>query len=211
MSKFIDLKGQRFGRLIVIEFICRKKSHSIFNCKCDCGKFKEVSSNSLRTGRVRSCGCFSIESTLERSITHGLSKHPLYTIWTSMRNRCYYPKHNRRENYQKKGIIVCDEWKNDFKTFYDWSIANGWRLGLSIDRRENSGNYCPSNCKYSTNKEQQRNRTTNVLVTYKGITKILIEWTEHFNLNYERVRKRLKKGWPPEESFFGKNNSDSKR
>jgi|ERR1700748_130697 len=204
MKKVINLIGQRFGRLIVIEFIGRRKGHSIFKCQCDCDGFTETTSNNLRRGHTLSCGCLSNEVLIERSITHGLSHHPLYNIWVGMRNRCYYHKHNRSKIYAGKGIIVCEEWKNDFKAFYDWAIANGWQQGLTIDRMENSGNYTPKNCRFRTPQQQSRNRTTNVNLTYKGQTMILIEWAEKYNICYGTLRKRVKNGWNPHECLFGR-------
>ena len=90
---------------------------------------------------------------------------------------------------------MCDEWKNDFKAFYDWSMSNGYSDNLTIDRIDNNGNYCPSNCRWVTVKEQSINRCNNHYVTIKGETKVLSEWCEIYNINYKTVRDRLRRGW----------------
>ncbi len=204
MPKIIDLSGQVFGKLTVIKFLERKKFHSLFECKCDCGNITIVTSNNLRTNHTISCGCYNEKVFRDSTITHGLSKHPLYLSWVGMRNRCYYKDHNRFEHYGGKGIKVCDEWKDNFQSFYDWAIKNGWGKGLSIDRKENDKDYCPNNCKFSTVPQQNRNRTSNVKMTIDGETKILIEWAEFANIKYMTLRGRLKRGWTPKESVFGK-------
>jgi hypothetical protein len=204
MAKFIDLTGKKFNKLTVIEFIGRKNNHSLFKCKCDCGNESIVYSNNLIRNHTTSCGCFNIYSTINRSTTHNLRKHPLYVSWIGMRNRCYYEKHNRFKNYGGKGIKVFENWKNDFLEFYNWAVNNGWEKGLSIDRIDNNLDYCPTNCKFSTSKEQSRNRTSNIKITVDGETKILIEWAESKNIHYETLRKRLKKGWTDYEIIYGK-------
>ena len=90
--------------------------------------------------------------------THKLSHHPLYEVWASMKKRCYTKKNTAYKRYGKRGIRVCDEWKNSFKIFYNWSINSGWELGLEIDRRNNDGNYEPLNCRFVTRQRNMRNQ-----------------------------------------------------
>lgn len=205
MSVFIDLTGQRFGKLIAIKFMGRVNFHSMFHCLCDCGGMSVVTSNNLRRQHTTSCGCESSKVTIgKRSKTHGLRKHPLYESWIGMRNRCYWPQHNRYQYYGGKGVEVCDEWVDSFVNFYKWALANGWKKGLQIDRKENDKNYCPENCKFSNVKEQCRNRTSNVRITVDGVTRILIEWSELTKTNPMTIKGRLKRGWSEKESVFGK-------
>lgn len=89
--------------------------------------------------------------------THGLTHHPLYSIWKSMRYRCSNIKHKDYINYGARGIKVCNGWNNKFILFYEWSI-NKWGKGLLLDRIDNNGNYEPSNCRFTTNRISSLNR-----------------------------------------------------
>jgi len=203
MPIIIDLTGQRFGKLVVIRFLGRDKKHSMFQCLCDCGGLAVVTSNNLRREHTTSCGCQSSRKTIgERTGTHGLSKHPLFESWIGMRNRCYWQGHNRWEHYGGKGIEVCEQWRDDFEAFYAWGKANGWERGLSIDRKDNNKNYSPDNCKFSTQKEQNRNRTSNVKLTVDGVTKILIEWSEFIGIHPTTIKGRIKRGWDVKAAIF---------
>lgn len=203
MGKLIDLTNQKFGRLLVIEFIGREKKQSKYKCLCDCGNYKDASSNALRSNKIKSCGCLNSELILERNKTHGLSKHPLFVSWVGMRNRCFNPKHNRSDNYMSKGITVCDDWNSNFMNFYNWAIENGWSNGLSIDRINNNGNYEPNNCRFSNNKQQSRNRSTNIVLEIDGVSKTAIEWAETEGINVESIYKRVKNGYSGKTAVFG--------
>lgn len=164
MSEKIDLTGQRFGRLTVIGFAESRKrkngSTEIFwNCVCDCGKVtKPIRTRSLRHGAIRSCGCLKRDEVKKRSTKHGLYNSRIYQTWADMKSRCYNSKHKAYRHYGGRGITVCEEWRNDFKAFYDWAIANGYYDDLSIDRIDVNGNYEPSNCRWATAKVQIHNR-----------------------------------------------------
>lgn len=200
MSKFIDLTGQKFNKLRVIERLENDNGGiPVWLCKCDCGNFTRVRGKNLKNGSVKSCGCLLKKGT---QTTHGLSKTKLYTIWNSMKSRCSYPKSQSYKRYGARGISVCDEWKNSFESFYSWSMENGYREGLTIERIDNNGNYCPQNCKWVTRKEQCRNRRTNIVFEYMGEKHILIEWCEILNLDYKFIYNRIHKmGWSFERSI----------
>jgi hypothetical protein len=201
----IELSGKVFGKLTVIGFVCRLNCHSIFKCVCECGKETLVTSNNLRRNHTTSCGCMSSKKTIGvRTATHMMRNHPLYNTWCGMINRCYWDKHNRSKHYKGKGIKICDTWRHSFETFRDWAILSGWKKGLSIDRIDNNGNYEPGNCRWATNKEQARNRTSNVWLTIDGVSKIVIEWSEETGVSPSSINQRLKKGWTHKEAVFGK-------
>lgn len=159
MPKLIDLTGQRFGRLTVVDRCgCTSDGHSAWLCKCDCGKTSVVNGRYLTHGNTTSCGCFHKEMLSKRSTTHRKVHTRLYSIWTNMISRCTNEKVPCYHCYGGRGITVCDEWKNDFMTFYEWAMANGYADNLTIDRADNDGNYEPSNCRWITMKEQSQNR-----------------------------------------------------
>lgn len=199
--KFGDISGQRFGRLTALAFngIVNGKSTWLFGC--DCGNEINTRANSVKTGNTKSCGCWEKEVLLARNIKHGLNRHPLHNIWFHIKRRCYNKNSSDFPDYGGRGIVVCDEWKNDFKSFYDWSIEKGYEEAkkkntrISIDRIDVNGNYEPSNCKWSNDVEQARNRRSNVHITVDGVTKLQNEWAEEYNIPYQLIASRLKRGW----------------
>lgn len=123
--------------------------------------------------------------------THGKTGTRVYKIWEAMLARCYNPKNNRYKNYGALGIKVCERWFK-FENFYsDMGDDNG----LTIDRKNNAKDYSKSNCRWATMKEQQNNRTNNVLITFKNKTQTVAQWSEELNLPAKRIYQRLKAGW----------------
>ena len=209
-TRFKDLTGLKFNSLTVIGLDHVSKYHQcVWLCKCDCGNQTTVQSWNLTSGRKKSCGCLAkmkyAETIRKRCTKHGLNGHPLYHTWKNIRQRCGNPSNNSYGNYGGRGIHLCDEW-NDFPTFYDWAIANGWESGLSIERIDNNGDYCPENCRFATLKEQSRNRRKTVFLTYDGVKKPLSEWCEMLGLNMKTCYGRMHDyGWTdPEEILFGR-------
>ena len=207
MSKRTDLTGQRFGRLVVESFAGTNKSReSLWLCNCDCGKQITTRGSSLKNGETKSCGCFQRELSKriakEKFTTHGKNETRLYGIWQKMINRTENPDQHHFEYYKGRGIKVCEEWRNSFQAFYDWAVSNGYRDNLTIDRIDVNGDYCPENCKWSTAKEQARNKRSNVKLTYHGETRILVEWAERTGIKFSTLWARIfVYGWSVEEAF----------
>lgn len=201
MGKRIDLIGKRFGRLTVIEKIGldEKKQNVLWRCKCDCGNEDIVRTSHLMDGSTRSCGCYARDVTSKRSTKHGDYKGDkptrLYKIWYDMKSRCKYESTNGYERYGGRGITVCEEWDTDYTKFKEWALLAGYQEGLTLDRIDNNGNYCPENCRWVTMKEQARNRTTNHYITYNGETKCVTEWAEEFGIDQGLFYNRLRRGW----------------
>lgn len=159
MSKVIDLTGREFGRLTVIQRSgSNKDGRATWLCICECGEITVKTGKLLLNGHCRSCGCGEYENRVNNVTSHRLSDTRLYTIWQGMKQRCYYPKHKDYHNYGGRGIVVCEEWRDDFKTFYEWAITHGYREDLTIDRIEVNGNYEPSNCRWATWRDQRLNQ-----------------------------------------------------
>lgn len=163
MQNYQDLSGRMFGRLTVLNLAeVRKKKYRYWLCKCVCGKEKIVYADSLLSGRSVSCGCYRSEQLrANNSKPDSIKKTKLYHIYLGMMTRCYNPKCNNFHLWGGKGIKVCDEWKNSYEVFRDWSMDNGYKEGLSIDRKENYKDYEPSNCRWITQRENSSNGKMN--------------------------------------------------
>ena len=202
MTQIIDHTGQKFGRLTVVRR-CGTNAHreAVWECICICGNTHYVPGSSLRTGKSTSCGCYKSDWTVNKFTTHGLSKHPLHAIWDGMKTRCYDANRLKFKDYGSRGITVCDEWRNDFKAFYDWSIANGWVEGLSIDRIDNDGNYEPSNCRWADNSVQANNSRHCHYITYNGETLTISQWARKIGLKPSTLNVRIRSGWSIEKAL----------
>ena len=158
MPKKIDLTGQPFGRLVVIRECGRTKDGRVlWLCKCDCGREKVVLGSSLtrRKNPTVSCGCWNEE----KKIKHGMHNTKIYAVWQQMMCRAgeWTCDEYTASRYKERGIDVCEEWKC-FEVFYEWAIANGYKDGLQLDRKDNNKGYCPENCHWVTQRENANNR-----------------------------------------------------
>lgn len=190
--RFEDLTGNRYGKLTVVKRVYKdgeRKTHWL--CKCDCGNETVVSSDNLKNGHTKSCGCLRVETSKVSLTTHGLSKTRLYKIYKGMKARTTNSSCNEYKNYGGRDIKICDEWLNDFTAFYCWAMGNGYKDGLTIDRIDVNGNYEPSNCRWATMKEQQNNRTNNHNITHNGETLTMKQWAEKLGINYKTLERRI--------------------
>lgn len=211
-----NLVGERFGRLTVVEKAGKANSHGVlWKCVCDCGKTTVTRSRYLRGGSTRSCGCLRAEQksawmskSAQWNTKHGMAKRGrianLYTRWESMRNRCYNPSNIMYHRYGGRGIRVCDEWE-EFEPFKEWAIANGFNKGLALDRVDGNGDYCPGNCRWVTQKENNRNKSNLVYLTIDGERHLLVDWAEMTGQPRARLYYRKKNGWTDEEVVYGRN------
>ena len=204
MGRFKDLTGQKFGKLTVMFFAgVNKHGKALWSCKCECGKEKLVLGSVLTRGDCRSCGCLKSISFSKITVKHGLSKTNLYKKWKYMKRRCYSLNSCRYKNYGARGITVCDEWRDDFKNFYKWAINNGYQEGLSIERIDVNGNYCPENCKWILLKEQAKNKQNSVIVEINGIKRNLSEWIALSDIKKTTITNRIYVlGWSYEKAIL---------
>ena len=168
--------------------------------RCVCGTEKTVLCQNLLKGGSQSCGCRHREVAAQQKRTHGQSRTHLYRLWQTIVTRCYYAKHKKFHCYGGRGIKVCAEWREDFEAFRGWALANGYRHGLEIDRRNNDGDYCPENCRFITHARQQRNKRTNRTLEAFGESKCLMDWVEDLRcaVTKETLTSRLRYGWAAE-------------
>ena len=194
MSKLIDLTGNRYNNLVVLEKSRSEKGVVIWKCICDCGNITYVRGQNLKSGAVKSCGC--LRKNAKPTLRHNMSNSRLYRVWASMKNRCYTPSHHSYNNYGGRGINVCDEWKNSSDAFIEWALDNGYSDDMTIERIDVNNDYCPENCTWIPANKQQRNRRFCQYYTYNSKTMNLMDWCTELGLPYKLVHNRIHKmGW----------------
>ena len=200
-----DITGQRFGRLIAIKPNGTQGNNTKWLCKCDCGNFKTTNISSLTRGLCKSCGCLRKENTASMFKKHGYRNTKLYAVYCTMKARCYNPNSEQYKYYGANGVRIYNEWLADFKTFYDWSIENGYKEGLSIDRIDVNGNYEPSNCRWVDIVSQANNKTNNIVITHNGETHTIAEWSDITGISYTALYQRIMvHKWSVEKAFSTK-------
>lgn len=167
--------GTRFGLWVVQgegqwQTLRTRSPIRTLRCRCDCGTIRDLQVSNLKRGSTLSCGCNSKPRLRAAATTHGLSRHPLFQTLRSMKSRCHKPGSHAYENYGARGITVCEEWRgtDGARAFYDWSMSNGYRKGLTIDRIDNDKGYSPENCRWATYQQNLNNRRNTVYVFYNG-------------------------------------------
>ena len=128
--------------------------------------------------------------------THGMENSRIYRVWCSMKSRCYNENNPSFPHYGGRGIVLCNDWKNDFVAFNQWAMNNGYQDGLTIDRIDNNKGYFPENCRWVTQKIQNRNYSRNHLLTYNGETMCLADMAKKYGINRATLSLRLKNGIP---------------
>lgn len=160
----IDLSGQRFGKLLVIEPYGKNKWGNLsFKCKCDCGKEHITMSAYLRDGRTKSCGCMSSRKNIGKvNLSHGLAHKRFYNIYMTLKARCENPKSHKYPRYGGRGIknlwTSFEQFRDDMYESYQEHVGVFGEKESTIDRADNDGNYCKGNCRWATYKEQALNK-----------------------------------------------------
>ena len=193
-----NLAQKRFGSLLVIG-VAKKKfekyGNSSWACLCDCGNITIKSTTQLNKNKHSSCGCVT------SNIRHGENKTKLHRIWMTMRERTTRKKCQSYKHYGGRGIKVCEEWQT-YENFRDWALSSGYEEGLSIERVDNDGDYCPENCVWADRYTQANNKRTNVKITLDGQTKTMSEWARDYGICYKLVHARINKlGQSPEKAI----------
>ena len=192
MPAALDLSGRTFGKLLVVN-----RSHKdaagawMWLCRCDCAHYVHVRAATLKSGRTAAChSC----AAADRATTHGATGTDLYSRWRAMLGRCENRKHRAWPNYGGRGIKVCDEW-HQFEVFAR-DMGTTFEPHLELDRTDVDGHYEPSNCRWVTSAEQQRNKRSNHLVTWRGRTMVVTDWAAALGINPNTLIYRLRRGWP---------------
>jgi len=200
MRKIEVKAGDRYGRLTVIKELEQKGHRRIVLCRCDCGKEKAFGLNNIRRGTTISCGCYYKEVAMRLRGKYGeLVNTKLYGVWKTMKQRCYDRNKQHYACYGGRGIVVCDEWKDDFLAFYNWAMANGYKEGLSIDRIDVNGNYEPANCRWVSHIEQCNNRRDNTCLSLGDETHTISEWSRILGIRPNTLQNRKSSGWSDED------------
>lgn len=202
-ASFIDISGNRYGRLVAINPI-RKNNGIYWVCKCDCGNTTEVLPQHLNRGLIRSCGCLRKDVSSKKNKKHGMSKTRIYKEWKGIKERCLNKNNHAYKNYGGRGITICDEWlgENGFEYFCDWAMQNGYQDNLTIERKDVNGNYCPENCCWIPLGEQALNTRNNVYLEYNGESKPISQWAKEYGINYQVFHNRVRNlGWSMERAL----------
>lgn len=197
MSKIIDMIGFKNEYIEVISFEgSNKDKKALFKCKCICGNIFITTGKSLRNGNTKSCGCMKLSvlrNQYKNLITHGETNTKLYGIWRGIKRRCRLKSCKAYNKYGLKGIDVYDEWFRSYESFRDWSLNNGYKEGLTIDRIDNSKGYSPKNCRWVDWEIQQNNRTNNKFILFKGVKYTQSRLAKKLGISVQLLSYRLKR------------------
>lgn len=211
INKYKYLIGEKINNWTVINITGEKNNNGQYTatCKCNCESetVKEVLVYALINKTAISCGCVGNCAKLK----HGDTKERLYKIWCDMRKRCRADKGRNFEHYKGKGIKVCEEWDKSYEAFKEWSLKNGYNNKLTIDRIDVTKGYEPDNCRWATWTTQQNNKNNNKYYKVNGENKTISELSREYNMTYEIIRGRLRRGWNIEEALGIKSRNQIKR
>lgn len=205
MGRFVDLRGQRFERLLVMsryeETATRERfRNAMWLCQCDCGTKKLVAGANLTTGNTLSCGCLHREQFGSRQRRHGMTKSPEWRSWSQMIQRCHNAKNGSYRNYGGRGITVCNEWRGSFGRFFA-DIGPKPSREHSLERVDNDLGYSPSNCRWASRAEQTRNRRNNNLIEFEGEKLCLLDWAARLGVSRGGIYTRINQGASPQEAI----------
>lgn len=190
--------NKKFNYLTVIKIVGRSKLGRVaVKCKCDCGRVCVKEYTFVKNSKVKTCGKCNlalVSSAHNRKGYHGLRDKRVYHSWRAMLNRCYNKNNVKYKSYGGRGIKVCGEWKNNFLAFYKWSIDNGYRDDLTIDRIDVNGDYTPENCRWVDIITQANNKTNTIKILFKNKLYNVRELSKLLNVSKYTIVGRYYRG-----------------
>lgn len=183
-----SIVGKKFSRLTVV---CHIAGTHLWKCLCDCGNTTLVQSGHIKHGHKKSCGCLSRDVKTERFKTHNLSQTPEYDVWIAIKQRCGNRNVKNWKDYGGRGIKICREWRGSFEAFIK-SVGRRPTPKHCIERKDNNGNYEPSNVKWATRSEQNRNHRRNRWIEFNGSNKVLSDWAKEIGIHPTTLSVRMK-------------------
>lgn len=199
MTKFLDITGERYHRLVGIQRVESRKGQTYWLFQCDCGTQTTACLGAVRAGEIKSCGCQRGITNRAIRTTHGMRHSAPYVIWCSMKARCLNPKNTRFADYGGRGIEICDRWMK-FENFWG-DMGPTWTEGLTIERSDVNGNYEPRNCHWATWSEQNSNKRSFARVSFRGQLYTIKALADAVGVNADNFRYRLKSGRSVEEAI----------
>lgn len=181
----------RYGKLTILSIFKKKRNtrgyRPMANCICDCGKEAIVQIDNLRSGHTTSCGCERILA----NTTHGLSAHPLYAVWEGVVDRCCNPKSKVYKYYGGRGIKLFNSWRQNPEKFIYWCLNNGYKNGMTIERKNVNMGYWPSNCTFIPFELQAKNTRKALRINLFGKVDTQRGWANHYGIHPATLRYRM--------------------
>ncbi len=210
--KAVDLTGNKYGMLTVVERAGTKHMQPAWLCQCECGEFAVALGGNLKRGMHTTCGKHDKTGDNSPVFVHGYARTRTYNVWAAVKQRCCDTNAPVYQRYGAQGVVVCDRWNHSFEAFLE---DMGERPeGVSIDRIDNSGGYtcgkceqCLSNswtmnCRWATRSQQMRNTSITIMLTIDGVTKPMMEWCDQYGVKPNTVRWRIYDGWSHKDAIF---------
>lgn len=185
--------GQKFNKLTVVGAV-HNGQRWLWKCSCECGGESVAYPNQVMQGKTKTCGCGKSVTFRNIHLKHGDAGTRLHGIWKGIRNRCGNNTHST--HYGDRGITVCDEWA-EYTVFKEWALSHGYEEGLTIEREDVNGDYCPENCRWIPPEEQARNTRKTILVEHLGRKAPVSVWCDELGLKRPTVYNRIRHGVPP--------------
>lgn len=198
-----DITGLKIGYMTAIKIVgsyipVRKP---IWLIQCVCGNTVTCNSSAYKGRQYQSCGCMRNKLISQNTVKHGMSHHPLYSVWDTMIARCHRKSHKSNRRYSARGITVCEAWRKSFIAFRD-DMVIGYAKGLQLDRIDNAKGYSKENCRWATTKQQANNTSYNIKINTPDGQMNVCEAADKYGIKRTTLLNRIKSGWPEDKWFI---------